>query len=96
MERDTDKSHESYERYLRTQCSYWSPGEDQFLAGEVVFQWSNRESIRSILCGQQAELAFPSDPTLSPTLSPVPVTPIRGTNRVAYQNRCGSPSIRGR
>lgn len=54
---DKDKMHESYERYLQTQCSYWGPGNDQFLAGEVVFQWANRESIRSTLCHQQAEMA---------------------------------------
>lgn len=53
---DRDKMHESYERYLQTQCSYWSPGNDQFLSGEIVFQWSNRESIRSTMCSQQAEM----------------------------------------
>jgi hypothetical protein len=41
---------------LAARCDYWSPGDDTFLAGEIVSQWSHRESFRRDMCRQQAEV----------------------------------------
>jgi hypothetical protein len=53
---EKDKMHDAYQRYLQTQCGYWAPGQDQYLAGEIVSQWSRREDIRRMMNTQQAEL----------------------------------------
>jgi hypothetical protein len=53
---EKDKMHEAYQRYLQTQCSYWAPGQNQYLAGEIVSQWSRREDVRRAMITQQAEM----------------------------------------
>jgi hypothetical protein len=56
MESHTERRHKSFQAYLQTQCSYWSPENNEFLAGEIVFQWSIREGIRRNMIEQQKEL----------------------------------------
>jgi hypothetical protein len=47
---------DSYRKFLRSMCSYWAPGQDEFLAGEIVQQWSVRQSFRREMSGIQAEI----------------------------------------
>jgi hypothetical protein len=56
MEHENDKRHEAYQAYLQTQCSYWSPESEEYLAGEAVFQWACREHIRRAIVEQQKDL----------------------------------------
>jgi len=37
-------------------CSYWAPGQNEYLAGEIVQQWSVRQSFRREMAGIQAEV----------------------------------------
>lgn len=48
---------DSYRAYLQSQCSYWSPGNDGYLSGEIVNQWFQRKSIQREMNGLQAELS---------------------------------------
>jgi hypothetical protein len=47
---------DSYRAFLRSMCSYWAPGQDEYLAGEIVQQWSVRQSYRREMSGIQAEV----------------------------------------
>lgn len=47
---------DSYRAFLRSMCSYWAPGQDEYLSGETVHQWSVRQSFRREMSGQQAEV----------------------------------------
>jgi hypothetical protein len=47
---------DSYRSFLRTMCSFWAPGQDQYLAGEIVQQWSMRQSSRREIATRQAEV----------------------------------------
>ncbi len=47
---------DSYRAFLRSMCSYWAPGQDEYLSGEIVHQWSVRQSFRREMSGQQAEV----------------------------------------
>ena len=47
---------DSYRSFIRTMCSFWAPGQDEFLSGEVIHQWSVRQSFRREMCGLQAEI----------------------------------------
>jgi hypothetical protein len=46
---------DSYSAFLKSMCGYWAPGQDDFLAGEIVHQWSCRQSYRRQICGLEAE-----------------------------------------
>jgi hypothetical protein len=46
---------DSYTTFLKTMCGFWTPGQDEYLAGEVVHQWSCRQSYRRQICGLEAE-----------------------------------------
>ncbi|MGO9338023.1 MAG: hypothetical protein ACLPH3_18095 [Terracidiphilus sp.] len=48
---------DSYRAYLQSQCSYWSPGHDDFLSGEIVNQWFQRKSIQREMTGLQAQVS---------------------------------------
>jgi hypothetical protein len=48
---------DSYRAYVQSQCSFYSPGNDDYLAGEIIFQWFNRKSLQREMSGQQAELS---------------------------------------
>jgi len=48
---------DTYRDYLRSQCSFYSPGNDDFLSGEIIFQWFNRKSFRREMAGQEAEIS---------------------------------------
>jgi hypothetical protein len=48
---------DSYKAYVQSQCSFWSPGNDDCLSGEIIFQWFNRKSLQREMSGQQAELS---------------------------------------
>jgi len=48
---------DSYKAYVQSQCSYYSPGNDDYLSGEIVFQWFNRKCHQREMSGQQAELS---------------------------------------
>jgi hypothetical protein len=37
-------------------CSYWAPGQDEYLGGEIIHQWSVRQSFRREMSGLQAEV----------------------------------------
>ena len=56
MNPEVDNRHESHQAYLQTQCSFWSPGSDDYLAGEIVFQWNHREHVRRMMGEQQKDL----------------------------------------
>jgi hypothetical protein len=56
MESHTERRHKSFQSYLQTQCSFWSPENEQFLAGEIVLQWASREHIRRLMIEQQKDL----------------------------------------
>jgi hypothetical protein len=47
---------DSYTTFLKTMCSYWAPGQDEYLAGEVVHQWSCRQSYRRQIGGLEVEV----------------------------------------
>lgn len=47
---------DSYRNFLRSMCSYWAPGQDEYLAGEIVQQWSVRQSFRRQMSGIHAEI----------------------------------------
>lgn len=47
---------DSYRTFLRSMCSFWAPGQDEYLAGEIVQQWSVRQSYRREMSGLQAEV----------------------------------------
>ncbi len=52
---DDDGMLDSYRAYVQSQCSHYVPGNEDFLSGEIVFQFYNRKSlaIRVIpRCGQ--------------------------------------------
>jgi hypothetical protein len=56
MEHPNAKRHEAYEAFMRTQCSYWSPEGEKYLAGEIIFRWVCREHIRRTMVEQQKDL----------------------------------------
>lgn len=47
----------SYRSFLQTRCSFYTPGNEDFLSGEIIFQFHNRKSLVREMSGQQAELA---------------------------------------
>lgn len=47
---------DSYTAFLKTMCGYWSPGQDEYLAGEVVHQWSARQSYRRQIIALEVEV----------------------------------------
>lgn len=53
---DTDAI-DTYRTYLQSQCSYWSPGNDGYLSGEIVSQWFQRKSLQREMTGLQAQLS---------------------------------------
>ena len=58
--RSIDMSNEmldSYRTYLQSQCSYWSPGNDGYLSGEILAQWHHRKSFQREMAGLQAEVS---------------------------------------
>ncbi len=48
---------DSYRAYVQSQCSYWSPGNDGYLSGELISQWFQRKSLQREMSGLQAELS---------------------------------------
>jgi len=48
---------DSYRAYIKSQCSYWSPGNDGYLSGEIVSQWFQRKSLQREMSGLQADLS---------------------------------------
>jgi hypothetical protein len=48
---------DTYRDYLRSQCSFYSPGNDDYLSGEIIFQWFNRKSFQREMSGLQAEIS---------------------------------------
>lgn len=48
---------DSYREYMKSQCSYWAPGNDGYLSGEIVSQWFQRKSLQREMTGLQAELS---------------------------------------
>jgi hypothetical protein len=48
---------DSYKAYVQSQCSFYSPGNDGYLSGEIIFQWFQRKSLRREMSSQQAELS---------------------------------------
>ncbi len=48
---------DSYRAYVQSQCSFYSPGNADYLSGEIIFQWFNRKSLQRDMSGQQAELS---------------------------------------
>jgi hypothetical protein len=48
---------DSYRAYVQSQCSYYSPGNDDYLSGEIVSQWFQRKSLQREMSSQQAELS---------------------------------------
>ena len=48
---------DSYKSYIKSQCSFYSPGNDDYLSGEIIFQWFNRKSLQREMSGQQGELS---------------------------------------
>lgn len=48
---------DSYKAYVQSQCSHYTPGNDDYLSGEIIFQWFNRKSFRREMAGQEAEIA---------------------------------------
>lgn len=53
---DTDAI-DTYRTYLSSQCSYWSPGHDDYLSGEILSQWHHRKSFQREAAGLQAEVS---------------------------------------
>ncbi len=47
---------DSYTTFLKTMCGFWTPGQDEYLAGEVVHQWSCRQSYRRQMLGLEVEV----------------------------------------
>ena len=48
---------DTYRTYLQSQCSFWSPGNDGYLSGEIVSQWFQRKSLQREMSGLQADLS---------------------------------------
>ena len=48
---------DSYRAYVQSQCSYWSPGNDGYLSGEILAQWHHRKSFQREMAGLQAEVS---------------------------------------
>ena len=48
---------DTYKAYVQSRCSFWSPGNDDYLSGEIIFQWFNRKSFRREMAGQEAEIS---------------------------------------
>ncbi len=48
---------DTYRTYLQSQCSYWSPGHDDYLSGEILTQWHHRKSFLRVMTGLQAEVS---------------------------------------
>jgi hypothetical protein len=48
---------DSYRAYVQSQCSFWSPGNDGYLSGELISQWFQRKSLQREMTGLQAELS---------------------------------------
>ena len=48
---------DSYRAYVQSQCSFYSPGNADYLSGEIIFQWFNRKSLQREMSGQQVELS---------------------------------------
>ena len=48
---------DSYRAYVQSQCSFWSPGNDGYLSGELISQWFQRKSLQREMSGLQAELS---------------------------------------
>lgn len=53
----SDEMLDTYRTYLQSQCSYWSPGNDGYLSGEIVSQWFQRKSLQREMTGLQAQLS---------------------------------------
>jgi hypothetical protein len=48
---------DSYRVYVTSQCSFWSPGHDDYLSGEILSQWHHRKSFLREMTGLQAEVS---------------------------------------
>jgi hypothetical protein len=48
---------DTYRTYLSSQCSFWSPGHDDCLSGEILSQWHHRKSFLREMAGLQAEVS---------------------------------------
>lgn len=48
---------DSYRAYMQSKCSYWSPGHDEYLSGEILSQWHHRKSFQREMVGLQAEVS---------------------------------------
>ena len=48
---------DTYRTYLQSQCSFWSPGNDGYLSGEILAQWHHRKSFQREMAGLQAEVS---------------------------------------
>jgi hypothetical protein len=48
---------DSYRAYVQSQCSFYSPGNADYLSGEIIFQWYQRKSLRREMAAQEAELS---------------------------------------
>lgn len=57
MEDERFDAIDTYRSYMQGQCSYWSPGNDGYLSGEIVSQWFQRKSIQREMAGLQADLS---------------------------------------
>lgn len=57
MDDARDDAIDTYRTYMQSQCSYWSPGNDGYLSGEIVSQWFQRKSIQREMAGLQADLS---------------------------------------
>ncbi|WP_162601762.1 hypothetical protein [Occallatibacter savannae] len=47
---------DSYRAFLRMMCHFWAPGQDEYLAGEIIQQWSIRQGYRREMATLQAEI----------------------------------------
>ena len=48
---------DTYRAYVRSQCSYYSPENPEFLSGEIIHLWFQRKSVRREMTTQEAELS---------------------------------------
>jgi hypothetical protein len=48
---------DSYRAYVRSQCSYYSPENPEFLSGEIIHLWFQRKSVRREMTSQETELS---------------------------------------
>jgi hypothetical protein len=47
---------DTYNAFLRSMCSYWAPGQDEYLSGEIIQQWSVRQGFRREKSTLEAEI----------------------------------------